>query len=272
MRQAVYKFKPDILHSSSRLAYLIPLLLNRLPKIMTYHRYTGGKQITIASYIGGQSLTFTGVSQFIAKQGQPFGGVWYGIPNFVDTESLQFKPNISVDSPLVFLSRIERIKGAHHAIAIAKQSGKELIIAGNYSETGSEWDYWQNEILPEIGKNGIKYIGTVDDNQKNELLGHALALVLPIEWREPFGIVFAEALACGTPVIACPNGAVPEIVRHGIEGFHIKDVKEGCEAVFKVHSISRAACRERVETLFSRPIVVDQYEALYKEALQRVKR
>src|SRR5439155_10988576 len=102
--------------------------------------------------------------------------------------------------------------------AIARAARRRLIIAGNRSTTQDGIPYWEREIAPNIGKDGIEYVGPVNDAQKNELLGKASAMVVPIEWDEPFGIVFAEALACGTPVISTPRGALPEIIRNGKEG------------------------------------------------------
>ncbi len=160
----------------------------------------------------------------------------------------KFRPLIAEGAPLVFLGRIQRIKGAHHAIAIAKQTGRRLILAGNHNQDGPEAEYWRQEILPEIGHNGISYVGPVNDHEKDALLGGALALVAPIEWEEPFGIVFIEALACGTPVITCPRGAAPEIIRDGIEGFLINGVEEGCRAVERLKEVSgvrRAAVGSR---------------------------
>jgi glycosyltransferase involved in cell wall biosynthesis len=163
---------------------------------------------------------------------------------------------------------VERIKGAHTAIAVARRTGRKLIIAGNHAERGSELDYWMREIAPQLW-NGIEYVGPVDDAQKNALLGRAAALIVPIEWNEPFGIVFAEALACGTPVISCPRGALPEIVRHGTDGFLVESLDQACEAVERVHTIDRAVCRERVKQLFSLPVIAAQYEQLYRERIAR---
>src|SRR5262249_30211189 len=163
---------------------------------------------------------------------------------------------------LVFLSRIERIKGAHTAIAVARRTGRKLIIAGNRADHGAELDYWMQEIVPLLCS-GIEYVGPVDDVQKDALLGQAAALIVPIEWNEPFGIVFAEALACGTPVISCPRGALPEIVRHGTDGFLVDSIAQACDAVERLDKIDRAACRKRVEQLFSVPVITAQYERLY---------
>ncbi|HLN36305.1 MAG TPA: glycosyltransferase [Xanthobacteraceae bacterium] len=266
---AVSRFQPSIVHSFSRLLYLAPLLPRRIPKIMSYQRFVGGRQISLAALVGGSSLMFTGCSKFIATMGGKYGGAWRAIPNFVDTDFYDFKSRVPDDAPLVFLSRVEREKGAHWAIEIAKNTGRRLLIAGNYADAGHQRQYWDHMIRPELGNNGIEYVGAVGDEVKRQLLGSAAAMVVPIQWDEPFGIVFAEALACGTPVITCPRGAAPEIVRDGIDGFLIQDVSEGCRAVHRLGTIDRRKCRERAVQAFSVAAVVPQYEALYKELLQR---
>jgi len=266
--EAVRLFKPDVVHSFARLAFLAPLLAMRVPAIMSYQRRTGGRKLRIAQSIGGRAFQFTALSEFIAAMGREAGGRWSVIPNFTDTGYYRFVPDVPPDAPLVFLSRVERIKGAHTAIAIAQQSGRRLIIAGNQVDTAEGRDYWCTEIEPSLEPGKIDYIGAVDDAQKNELLGAAAALLVPVEWGEPFGIVFAEALACGTPVISCPLGAVPEVVRHGEHGFLVGCVAEGVEAVSRLGEISRAACRQWVERKFSRGVVVGQYEQLYLELLK----
>jgi glycosyltransferase involved in cell wall biosynthesis len=173
---------------------------------------------------------------------------------------------VSADAPLVFLSRVESIKGAHWAIEIARRTGQRLIIAGNHAASGTEGTYWKEQIEPWIGRDGIEYVGAVDDVQKNKLLGQARAMVVPIRWNEPFGIVFAESLACGTPVISCPTGSLPEIVREGVDGFLIRSIDEGCEAVGKLATIDRATCRRRAEDNYSPDVVVDRYLQLYERA------
>jgi glycosyltransferase involved in cell wall biosynthesis len=262
--QAVRAFRPQLVHSFSRLAYLLPLLVQRLPKIMSYQRHTGGKQITIASRLAGNSLIFTGCSEFIASMGRQWSSDWLAIPNLVDTNFYTFNPQVANDAPLVFLSRIERIKGAHTAIAVARMTGRRLILAGNRVDHGEGNTYWTNQIEPHLNKDGIEYVGPVNDEQKNELLGKAAAMIVPIEWDEPFGIVFAEALACGTPVISCARGALPEIIRDGVEGFLIANVREGRSAVTRLSTIQRSACRERAVSTFSATVVVDRYIELYQ--------
>jgi len=260
---AVSKFKPGLIHNFARLMYLLPVLPRRMPKIMSYQRGAGGKQIRIANTLGGETVQFTGCSEYIAEMGRPWGSHWTAIPNFVDTDFFKFIPKVVDDAPLVFLSRLERIKGAHTAIALARKSGRRLILAGNRVTHEEGESYWRTEIEPFIGKQGIEYIGPVNDEQKNALLGSAAAMLVPIEWNEPFGIVFAEALACGNPVISSPRGALPEIVKHGQHGFLVSGFEEGVKAITRLGEIKRSECRRQAEELFSRQVVVDQYEKLY---------
>jgi len=263
LARAVRKFRPDIVHSFSRLWYLAPLLAASLPKIMSYQRLPTSATVRRAAAVSRGTLVFTGCSEFICAQGRSAGGMWHSIPNFVDLNTFTFRASVPEDAPLVFLSRVERIKGAHTAIAVARRARRRLVIAGNHSANTVEAQYWKREIEPELGHDGIEYIGPVDDRGKNALLGGASALLVPIEWNEPFGIVFAEALACGTPVISCPRGAVPEIVRSGVEGYLASSVAGLADAVAKVAAIDRAGCRDRVEEMFSADHVIGRYEELY---------
>ena len=265
---AVREFKPDVIHSFSRLLYILPLLPSDLPKVMTYERPPTGRAVQRAAALGGNALRFTGCSGHVAEEGRRFGGSWHAVHNGVDLRTYDFKAEVAADAPLVFLSRIERIKGAHTAIAAARQAGRRLLIAGNHGSEGEERRYWEKEIVPHLGHDGIEYVGEVNDEQKNRLLGQAAALVVPIEWDEPFGIVFAEALACGTPVISCPRGALPEIVRHGVEGFLVRTVDEAVQAIRALPSIDRSACRRQAERLFSTEVMVDAYLKIYEDMIQ----
>lgn len=261
---AVRQFQPDVLHSFSRLVYLLPLLAMPLPKIMSYQRRPTEKTVKWAASFAGRSLLFTGCSEHIAQQGRSAGGKWRAIHNCVELEKYTFQPTVAADAPLVFLSRVERIKGAHTAIAAARKAKRRLLIAGNQVNTPEGQRYWQEEIAPYIGRDGIEYVGPVNDGQKNELLGQAAAMIVPIEWEEPFGIVFAEALACGTPVISCPSGSLLEIVRSGIEGFLVSDADAACEAIAKLVTLDRAQCRQRAEQCFAAEVIISQYEQLYR--------
>ncbi|HKP12575.1 MAG TPA: glycosyltransferase [Blastocatellia bacterium] len=262
--KAVREFEPDLVHSFSRVLYMLPLLPSLVPKIMSYQRFPSPRTVRWGAKLGRQALTFTGCSDYICRMGREVSGSWHAIHNCVELDKYAFRAEVSADAPLVFLSRVERIKGAHNAIAVARRTGRRLLIAGNHGDDGEEGRYWRQEIVPHLGRDGVEYVGPVNDEQKNALLGQAAALVVPIEWDEPFGIVFAEALACGTPVISCPRGALPEIVRHGAEGFLINNLDEACAAVEKLSDIDRRDCRRRAEQCFAAPVIVDRYEHLYR--------
>jgi glycosyltransferase involved in cell wall biosynthesis len=268
LRVATDAFQPDVLHSFSRILYMLPVLRSGFPKIMSFQREPTPRTVSLAAALFNRSLSFTGNSEYIAGRGKRAGGRWRVIYNFVDTDSYRFQAKVAHDAPLVFLSRVERIKGAHTAIVVARRTRRKLIIAGNRADYGAELEYWKREIAPQLG-NGIEYVGPVDDVQKNALLGQAAGLIVPIEWNEPFGIVFAEALACGTPIISCPRGALPEIVRHGTHGFLVDSIAKACDAVERLDSIDRSVCRKRVEEAFSVPVVTTQYERLYQERIAR---
>ena len=270
LRRAVRIFRPDVLHSFSRLAYLLPLLPVRLLKIMSYQRHTGGRGVTAAATLGGRSLRFTGCSEFICRMGRSAGGDWQAIPNFVELDKIDFVPRVADDAPLVFLSRVEAIKGPDIAITVARASGRRLLIAGNHGASRPQREFWEREIAPHLGRDGIEYVGEVDDPQKNELLGRAAALIVPIQWDEPFGIVFPEALAAGTPVISCARGALPEIVDDGRTGFFMRTPEDGVAAVRRLGELDRAACRRTAEARFSRPVCAARYLELYAEMRGRL--
>ena len=265
--KAVRAFRPDVIHSFSRVAYLTPLLRGSIPIVQSYQRDPTLRAVGMALRLAAPGvLRFTGCSDYIAACGRRAGGDWLGIPNFFEIDALKFSPAVADDAPLCFLSRVESIKGADWAIEIARRSGSRLVIAGNHAESGAEGAFWREKIAPWIGRDGIDYVGPVDDAQKNKVLGEARAMVVPIQWDEPFGIVFAEALACGTPVISCPRGSLPEIVRQGVDGFLVRSIEEGCEAVAKLGTIDRAGCRRRAEQEYAPAVVVSRYLDLYERA------
>lgn len=267
LRRAVRKFRPDVVHSFSRLGYLLPTLATRQPVLMSYQRHTGGRQLALAARLGGRTLRFTGCSDFICGMGRPQGGHWTAVPNFVELEKFTFVPRVAADGPLVFLSRVDDIKGPDLAIAIARRAGRQLLIAGNHATSGPQADFFRREVEPHLGRDGVEWIGEVDDVRKNDLLGRAAAMIVPIRWNEPFGIVFPEALACGTPIITCARGALPEIVQPGRTGFFITGVDDGVEAVRRLPELDRAACRRDVEERFSLATVAPRYLELYGSLL-----
>ncbi len=253
----------DIVHSFSRLAYVAPLLLTRVPVVQSYQRHISSLSVRQGLFLSGGRLRFTACSQFCVDAVASAGGRWEVIPNGVPLSLFHMQEAVSAEAPLVFLGRIEYIKGAHIAIDVARRSGKRLIIAGNHASEGKEYVYFKEHIMPHCDGERIRYIGPVDDLQKNELLGKACALLFPVIWDEPFGIVMAESFACGTPVIALRRGAVPEVVRHGTTGFVCDTPDEMVAAVAAIPSISRSQCRLAAEDTFSDNAVVEKYSAFY---------
>ena len=261
-------FAPDIVHSFSRAAYL-SLLSARLPKLMCYQREPGARGVKVARLLSRDTVQFSGCSRYISELGRSRGGGrWHSVHNFVDTKALAFNPQVADDAPLVFLSRVEFIKGAHIAVNVAKAAGRSLIIAGNHGESGSDGDYWEQVIKPHIGRDRIEYVGPVNDAQKSELLASAAALLVPIQWHEPFGIVFAEALSCGTPVISCPRGALPEIITNdklGVLSTHQDDL---VRAATDTGQFDRKRCRDVAQELFSIDAGVQAYLDVYQQILE----
>lgn len=258
----VLKQRVDIVHSFGRLAYLTPLLPLPLPKLMSYQRHISSRSVQLSSSLARQSLHFTGCSRSLiaAYVNQPN---WHVVYNGVPAFKYVYQAVVPPDAPLVFLGRVEEIKGPHIAIEIARLTGRKLIIAGNVPPDAQSQTFFSNRIAPHLNEQRIVYIGPVDDADKNVLLGQAAALLMPVLWDEPFGIVMAEALACGTPILGFPRGAIPEVIQHGINGFLGISAAELAHAVCRLNQISRYNCRRILEEKFSDQAVVDGYERLY---------
>jgi glycosyltransferase involved in cell wall biosynthesis len=220
-----------------------------------------------AARLAGASLTFTGCSASLYASGAVNGSAarWRTVFNGVDMTRYAATANVAPDAPLVFLGRLERIKGPHHAIAIARRAQRRLVLAGNLVTAGSDAAFYEQEIAPHLDGTQVRYIGPVDDEQKNELLGQAAALLMPIEWDEPFGIVMAEALACGTPVIGFARGSVPEVVVDGRNGYHCQSIEDAAARVADLDRLDRLAVRADAERRFGHEAIVSAYERLYHE-------
>ena len=265
----------DVVHSFGRLAALLPILPDRkIAKLQSYQRDgVPWRSVRIAQRLAGTSILFTGCSSSVYRvsgTGVAPAGEWRTVFNGVDLAKYEASATVAEEAPLVFLGRLERFKGAHLAIEIARRSGRRLVIAGNRVSDGDDDTYFTREIEPQIDGDRVRYVGPVDDRQKSELLGSAAAFLMPILWDEPFGIVMAEALACGTPVIAFPRGSVPEVVRNGVNGFVCRDVAEAAAAVTKVATLDRTAVRADCESRFGSDVLVEEYERLYEELLRGV--
>jgi glycosyltransferase involved in cell wall biosynthesis len=165
---------------------------------------------------------------------------------------------------LVFLGRIAPIKGTHTAIEVAQRSGLPLKIAGEIQPMYQ--DYFDSQIKPHIDGKMIEYIGEVNVKEKNQLLSESRALLFPIQWDEPFGLVMIEAMACGTPVLAFPGGSVPEIVRDGVSGWICKSADDMAEKARSIDLIP-SDVKKYLEQNFSLDAMTDRYLELYQKTI-----
>lgn len=170
------------------------------------------------------------------------------------------------DGYLAFLGRIAPEKRPDRAIAIAKQSGVPLKIAAKVDRADRE--YFECKIAPLLDHPLIEFIGEIDDSQKPDFLGNALALLFPIDWPEPFGLVMIEAMSAGTPVIAWTRGSVPEVIEDGISGLLVESIEEAVAAVHRIGTLDRAAVRLCFETRFTAARMASRYVHVYEDLLQ----
>jgi glycosyltransferase involved in cell wall biosynthesis len=168
---------------------------------------------------------------------------------------------------LAFLGRISPEKGPDRAIEIAKRAGLPLKIAAKVDKV--DQDYFEEVIRPLLNHPLIEFIGEIDDRAKPSFLGNAMALLFPIDWPEPFGLVMIEAMAVGTPVIAYRNGSVPEVIEDGITGVIVASLDEAVEAVGRVPAMSRVMVRRRFEARFTSARMARSYVAAYEAHLSR---
>jgi glycosyltransferase involved in cell wall biosynthesis len=168
----------------------------------------------------------------------------------------------------LYLGRVTEEKGVHYAIEAAKAAGVPLVIAGgSYQAEG----YWHKNIEPEINGKTVRYVGIANEAQKIELLQGARALLFPTQYDETFGLVMAEAMACGTPVIGWRNGSVPEVVQEGETGYVVDSVEGMVKAIGAIDKIGRQATRRRAETLFSLEKMSQGYLKVYARIIEKAK-
>jgi glycosyltransferase involved in cell wall biosynthesis len=251
----------DLIHNFGRLAYLLPVLNRPVKKLMTYGRPVTQKGIKMVNALPNRNLVFTACSNYCVSTGN-VAGKWETVYNAIDFSNYQLNEIADDNAPLMFLGRLDKVKGLHTAIKAAKATGNQLIIGGNISHTSDNYNYYKTEIEPQIDNEQIKYLGPLNDAEKSKYLGSAKALLFPIEWDEPFGIVMIEAMACGTPVIAFNRGSVPEIVENGVTGFSVNNFAEMTEALKNILLIDRDRCREQAKQRFDMDIIASKYLAI----------
>jgi glycosyltransferase involved in cell wall biosynthesis len=163
---------------------------------------------------------------------------------------------------LAFLGRISPEKRVDTAIEIASRVGIPLKIAAKVDKTDQE--YFDEIIKPLLANPMVEFIGEIGEGEKGDFLGNARALLFPVDWPEPFGLVMIEAMACGTPVVAYQRGSVPEVIHQGETGFIVKDVSSACRAVEEIGSLSRKRCREVFDERFTARRMAQDYVMVYE--------
>lgn len=216
---------------------------------------------------GGNPTRLITVSQACAEGYRPYAEMDAVIPNGIDIDAIPFGPVADADGCVLFAGRLSPEKGVTDAIEIARRAGRHLSLAGGIYDAA----YFEQVIQPQLyaRKHDLEYVGLVSRPDLWSLMGHATAVLLPIAWEEPFGLVAAEAMAAGCPVIAYGRGALPEVVSNGETGFLIRpgDIDAAAKAVVAASSLSRAACRERAQRYFSIARMLDDYERFYEQLL-----
>jgi glycosyltransferase involved in cell wall biosynthesis len=182
--------------------------------------------------------------------------IYHGFPRDL------YRLNESAGDYLAFVGRISPEKRVDRAIEIALRAGMRIKIAAKVDR--ADRDYYNSKIAPLLQKAHVEFLGEIGERDKQELLCHAAALVFPIDWPEPFGMVMAEAMACGTPVIAFRRGSVPEVVDHGITGFVCDSVDDAVAAVARIPELSRARCRRVFEERFGAERMASEYVEVYR--------
>lgn len=253
----------DVIHS--HLDYLA-LPFSRWTTVPTVHTMHGRldlphQQAVFPAYRDCNYVSISKKQQSFLPQLNWVGTVYHS----VDVGSFPFKE--TPGEYLAFIGRISPEKGPEHAIAIAKAAGIPLKIAAKVDEKDRE--YHERVVEPLLDDPLIEFLGAVDEERKRELLINSRALILPLEWDEPFGMVFIEALACGVPILTRPRGSVPEILRDGVTGYACRSNEELVEAAKRVDRVSRAGCREYAERHFDIHRLALEYVNIFARVANR---
>ncbi len=276
----------DLIHVFHGTLRLLPVMsFARVPVVATLHDpLTDDSHEMYRAYRDVSSVAFVALSESQERMARVDGLNIAGVvSNGVDPTA--FTVNTDSGTYLLMTGRIRPEKGISDGIAVAKQLGERLIIAGeNYPNNPRLWEYWEHEVKPHLDSN-IIYDGFLHGDSLRERYAGAKALLFPVKWEEPFGLVMIEAMASGTPVIAYNRGSVSEIVRDGVTGFIVepdlpnfpdhpdliikkKGIEGLVEAVKRIGEIDRAACRKHVEEHFTVERMISGYERIYSSMIE----
>jgi glycosyltransferase involved in cell wall biosynthesis len=251
----------DVLHFHIDYLHYPLAIRQKIPHVTTLHGRLDLPEF-IALYRRFQEVPLISISD---AQRQPLPWVnwqrtiYHGLPSNL----CKFHPNGG--SYLAFLGRISPEKRLDRAIEIAKRAGKKIKIAAKIDQ--AEEAYYRESIQPLMKDPCCEFLGEIGESEKSEFLGNASALLFPIDWPEPFGLVLIEAMACGTPVIAYPNGSVPEIIQDGITGVMVNSIDDAVRAVENIPKMSRLRCRRAFEKRFTAERMAREYVAVYQSLL-----
>ncbi len=204
------------------------------------------------------------LSEYQAEQAPEALDVVAVIGNPIVVDDFPFRSD--KDDYLLWIGRFDDYKGAHRAIAVAREAAVPLVLAGPVQP--GQQEFFDREVEPHLDDERVRYLGEVGE-EKRDLYAGARALLMPIRWPEPFGLVMTEAMACGTPVIAFPEGSAPELVLDGETGFVVDDEHAMAEAVGRLDEIDPARCRASMEERFDVAPVAEAYERAYEDVVSR---
>lgn len=253
----------DVIQNFGRLANFFPIWYSNQMKFMCYQRQISRRNIEWANKLHPSQFQWIACSRHLIN-GFSNAEWWSIIHNPFSSNSNDSELFSGRNESLIFLGRLEQVKGCHHAIEVAKAINLPLVIAGNISKDNRERTYFNTMILPNIDEGAIQYVGEVDETQKREVLSKAGVLLFPIEWDEPFGIVMVEAMSYGTPVISFNRGSAKEVIDEGVTGFVVDSIDEMKKMVPLALSLNRALCRQRAFQRFSIEKIASEYLQLMK--------
>ena len=248
----------DLIHCHSDWIHLPVLKRTGVPLVTTLHGRLDLPHVReVASKFPHAGFVSISDSQRIPiPHANWLGTVHHGMP----ADTLRLSSESKGD--LVFLGRIAPEKGPDVAARWAKTAGRPLRIAAKIPRAQNS--YFKERVSPYLDDDTIRFVGEVDEGGKQDLLGNAAALLFPIDWPEPFGLVMIEAMACGTPVIARPRGSVTEIIESGVTGFLVESDSEAVEAISRVANLDRRRIREAFERRFTVRRMTEQYVSIYR--------
>lgn len=250
----------DIIHDHTGYLSLAAANISKTPVVATMHGSFNSSNSKIYQALRNPYVVTISKSQRVVPNLNYAGTVYNGL----DMKNYPFAD--THDGYLLFVGRICLEKGTHFAVEVAQMLGLPLIIAAKLEST--DVPYFREYIEPFLSEQ-IKWIGEVTEEERNKLMSRALCFLHPATWREPFGLVLIEAMACGCPVIAFNKGSIPELVNNGQTGYVVSDAEEMAEAIIKIDQIDRAQCRKHALQNFSAEKMTDGYEEIYYRILSR---